>query len=444
MHTYENPVRVDFVRGDYTGLEIPAHSDALCGAAGASFLTEAFHHFGSLPADNRVVRITRAESFPGGNSGHKLAFSVEYAHHASDLHRDLFVKFSRDFSDPFRDRRRNELEAEVRLATLSRHPQFPVHVPKAYFADFQHASDTGLLITQQIAFGQGAIEPLHRKCMDHLLPEPLTYYRAILTALADLAAAYKAGRLSPQVEQLFPFDLETAVAADPIAYDEPQLRERTERYRAFGTAHPQLLPANVTTPEFVDRLGREAVRFLRHERTIKRFLHADRDYIALCHYNGNIDNAWFWRDARGGLQCGLLDWGRVRPMNVAYSIWGSLCAGDLQLWDLHLDELIQLFVDELHRQGGPLLQVAEIKLHLHLYVATMGLATMIDVPRLILTRVPHVGGASGPRDPILERDTVARGFLQVFSAFLNLWQSQDFGASLDCMLQRLGLPDDAH
>ena len=59
------------------------------------------------------------------------------------------------------------------------------------------------------------------------------------------------------------------------------------------------------TPQFIARLEREAVRFLRHEATIKRFLHADRDFIALCHYNTNIDNAWFWRDrpARSNADC---------------------------------------------------------------------------------------------------------------------------------------------
>ena len=135
-----------------------------------------------------------------------MFLSVEYAQSEPGLHTDLFVKFSRDFSDAFRDRRRHELEAEVRLAALSRLPAFPINVPAAYFADFNHESGTGLLITQRIAFGSGGIEPLRPKCMDHELDDPLAYYRATVTALARLAAAHKSGRLSPQVEALFPFD----------------------------------------------------------------------------------------------------------------------------------------------------------------------------------------------------------------------------------------------
>src|SRR5579864_7945608 len=165
MH-YEDPVPLDFVRGDTTGLAIPAHGGALR-AAGEAFLTEAFRNFGSLAPNERVVRITRFEPFHGGNSGHKLLLSVEYAHAQPTLHTDLFVKFSRDFADSFRDRRRHELEAEVRLAALSRLPGFPINVPTAYFADCERESGTGILITQRIAYGSGNIEPLRSKCMDH-------------------------------------------------------------------------------------------------------------------------------------------------------------------------------------------------------------------------------------------------------------------------------------
>ena len=53
MVVYDDPERLDFVRGDETGLEIPAHGEALL-AAGETFLTQAFRTFGSIAADNRV------------------------------------------------------------------------------------------------------------------------------------------------------------------------------------------------------------------------------------------------------------------------------------------------------------------------------------------------------------------------------------------------------
>jgi hypothetical protein len=433
MH-YDDPIRVDFVRGEATGLSIPAHENALR-AAGERFLTDAFHKFGSLSLDNRVARITRFEPFAGGNSGHKLLLTVDYAHAEAGLHTDLFVKFSRDFDDAFRDRRRYELEAEVRLAALSRMPGFPIHVPAAYFADFHHESGTGILITQRIDFGVGDIEPLHPKCMDHELDEPLAYYRTIVTTLARLAAAQKPGPFASQVHSLFPFDPEVAAAEDPIPWDEQQMRELVARYADFAARCPRLLPAHLTTPQFIARLERDAVRVVHHEAVIKRFLHADRDYIALCHYNANIDNAWFWRDSAHVLQCGLLDWGRVRQMNVAYGLWGSLCGANLAIWDTHFEELLSLFAAELHTHGGPKLDTAKLKLHLHFYAATMALPVMIQAPALLFSRLPEAANADGPLDPVFHKNEMVRSFLHVFTTTLNLWQTQDIGASLDQLLQ---------
>jgi hypothetical protein len=432
----KNPVLLDFVRGDSTGLAIPAHCAALR-AAGEGFLTDAFRKFGSLSPDNRISWITRLEPCHAGSTGEKLILSVDYAHAHPGLPTDLFVKFSRDFADAFRDRRRHELAAEIRLAALSRLSAFPINVPAAYFADFHSESGTGILITERIAFGSGGIEPHRPKCMDHELADSLAYYRAIILALARLAAAHRSGRLSPQIDSLFPFDPEAAAAEDPIPYGEPQLRELVARYSAFAASCPQLLPASLAAPPFIARFEREAAGFLRHEAAIKRFLHADPDFIALSHFNGNIDNAWFWRDRSGALQCGLLDWQRARQMNVTYALWGALCGASLEIWDRHLEELVELFTGELHAQGGPRLDVAELKLHLDLYVATIGLAGLIETPRLVLSRLPEAADANGPLDPVFRKSEAARSFLHIFTAFLNLWQSHDFGASLNRVLERV-------
>jgi hypothetical protein len=271
--------------------------------------------------------------------------------------------------------------------------------------------------------------------MDHELADPLAYYKVIVSTLARLAAAQKIGLLAPQVDELFPFDPATAAADLPIPLNEWQLRERVARYAAFAASCPQLLPANISTPQFIARLEHDAVRFLRHESTIKHFLHANRDFIALCHWNTNIDNAWFWRDDSGDLKCGLLDWGMVRQMNVAYAFWGGVCGASLDIWDKHLDELLAVFIGELHASGGPKLDAKQFRLHLDLSVAMLGLSLMMDVPSLILSRLPEAVNASDPLDPIMHRNEVARSFLHVFTAFLYLWETHDFGASLDRLLE---------
>jgi hypothetical protein len=428
---------MDFVPGDATGVTLPAHPEAL-DEVGAEFLTEAFRAFGSMSADNAVTRITAVEPCDAGNSGRKLFLAVEYEKPDAALHTGLFVKLSRDFADAFRDRRRYELEAEVRFAALSRLPAFPVHVPKPYFADFNHATGSGILITQRIAFGEAGLEPLRAKCMDHTIPNALEHYKATVTALARLAAAQNAGRLSPDLERLFPFDAAVAAAELPITLDARQMRERVAQIGALIARSPQLFPSAVTAPAFIARLERDTLALLGHEAEFRRFLHADPRFVALTHWNSNIDNAWFWRDESGVLQCGLLDWGMVRQMNLAYGIWGGLSAADGAMLEAHLDELLILFTRELAAHGGPELPLDFLALHFDLSLAVIGLALMMDLPLLIETRLPEAAGACGPHDPLLRRDSVVHGFLHVTTNFLDLWARRDFGASLDRILEVSG------
>ena len=429
------PPDADFVRGDATGLEVPAHPDALRDKP-EERLTRLFRAYGSLAPDNRIIRVTRFAPFAGGNSGLKLVVSVEYEKQEPGLHTDLFAKFSRDFSDPFRDRRRYELDGEIRLAELSRHPAFPVTVAKPYFADFNHETGTGVLITERIAYGEGSIEPLHRKCMDRLLADPLEYYRATVSALARLAAAQKQGSLSPQLELLFPFDAAAAAADIAIPWDAGAMREKVAAWAGFVADCPQLFPANIAAAAFFERLERDALRFLEHETQVRRFLHADPDLIALCHWNSNIDNAWFWRDAAGALHCGLLDWGMVRQMNLAYGLWGGLSASDGSFLAGHLDGLLGHFAAQLAAHGGPNIEPDDLGLHFDLSLALLGLALMMDTPALVTSRLPAIRDAAGPHDPLLAQEKVVHGFLHVSTNFLDLWERRNLGASLDRMLAR--------
>jgi len=430
--------RIDFVRGDATGILIPAHGEALR-AGGEAFLTEAFQAFGALAPDNRIARIIRLDKCPGGSTGEKFFLSVEYAERQTDLHTDLFVKFSRDFADPIRDSRgKFEMESETRFAAISRLPEFPIKVPAAYFADYHHESCTGLLITERIGFGSGLIEPHRQKCRDHELGDPLPYYQAILKALARIAAAHRSGRLSPDITAMFPYERRAAAAGNSISYDEPRLTELVADYASFAAQCPQLLPETISSPHFIAKFARESVRLLRHEAKIRRFLQSNPDLIALCHWNANIDNAWFWREPSGGLACGLMDWGRAGQMNLAFSLWGCLSGAGLQIWDRHLDDLLTLFTNELHENGGPRLEIAELMLHLRFYAALMGLSYFMESPARIRYRLPNFANASGPLDPLFQRNETARNQLHILSVVLNLWQTRDFGASLDRFLSRDG------
>jgi hypothetical protein len=424
------PETADTVRGDACGIAIPAHPQAL-ERAGAAWLTEAFRAYGAIAPDNAVTAITRCAPCLAGNSGEKLLLSVAYARPQPGLHTDLFVKFSRHFGDAFRDRRRHELAGEVRLAGLSRLPAFPIPVAKPYFADFDRETGTGLLITQQIAFGEGGIEPLRPKNLDHELANPLAYYSATITALARLAAAHQSGRLSPQADEAFPFDADAAMAELAIPYDRAALLGKVEAIGGFVASHPWLLTDAASPADFIARFERDALRLLDRQAAVQRFLYADPRFIALTHWNTHIDNAWFWRDGTGVLQCGLLDWGMVRQMNFAIGLWGGLSGAMPRFLERHLADLLALFVGELRANGGPPIETGELRLRFDLSVAMIGLALLADAPALVRARLPEIAEATSLTDPILRTNQVGNGFLHTFAAFLAVWAQADFAASLE-------------
>ena len=218
-----------WVTGDHFGLPIPADPAALH-SGGAAFLTEAFRISGALDAGNTVKRISQFDEFPGGSTGRKVLLTVEY--HKPGTHTNLFVKFSRDFDDPIRDRGKTQMESEVLFASLSREPGFPITVPATQFADYHRDTGTGLLISERIQHGANGIERQYHKCLDYEMPEPLDHYRALVSALGRLVGGHRSGRI-PAGDQ-FPVDMQTAQVGERAPISPEKLDRRLGQLAAFA------------------------------------------------------------------------------------------------------------------------------------------------------------------------------------------------------------------
>ncbi|WP_242123397.1 hypothetical protein [Sphingobium sp. Sx8-8] len=418
---------MDWARGDIFGLDFPAHLEALK-MGGPEFLTRAFRASGVLGRDNRVTRITDLQQWMLGGTGVKALLSVAYERDSPHLTRELFVKFSRNFQDRVRDGGRHHMPPEVRLANLSRDPDFPIAVPRCFYADIQQDTLTGILITERIAYGQDVIEPHHPKCMDQILPEPVAHYSTLISNLARLPGAHKSGRLGSAVEHLFPFELDMLIARRP-RLEAPLLGKRIDRLAEFILRYPHLVPAHIADRVFLRDFCAAAPLVVEQQEDVWRFLHSRPEMIALCHMNANIDNAWFWRDPDGVLRAGLIDWGSVGQMPVAASIWGCIGAAEPEMHDRHLDELLELFIAEYACAGGPLLDRHQLARHLELHVM-MSALHMTTAPPAILREVPDPGAAADRYDPVFTTNETARVQLKVTISLLNMWASRDLGRHL--------------
>ncbi|WAJ42573.1 hypothetical protein OK015_14890 [Mycobacterium sp. Aquia_216] len=420
-----------WVTGDQSGLTFPADPASLR-EGGARFLTDAFRASGVLAKSNAVSGITDFVEIRGGSTGRKVALSVEYDSAAAGLHTDLFVKFSRDIDNPVRDRGKTQMEPEVRFASLSRAPGFPIAVPSSLFGDYQRESGTGILITERIQFGANGIERQYHKCLDYEMPEPLEHYRALLSALARLAGTHRSGRLPAAQTAHFPVDVQAATVGERAPLSVQKLERRVNQLAEFADSHPGLLPASAGSPEFLARLRDDVPRVAQHEDAITRRLADDADYVALCHWNANIDNAWFWRGTDNVLRCGLMDWGCVSQMNLGMALWGAMSGAETDLWDVHLDDLLESFATEYARHGGPRLDPARLRRHTLLYAAAMGVAWLLDVPALIRKRFDIV--PSTRKDPRIRDDESVRAPLQMLSNLLSAWERYRLGDLLDAAL----------
>lgn len=406
------------------GVRFPADPETLR-AAGPEFLTAALRSFGALSCDNAVTRVTRFEPVTGGSTGRKALLDVQYRYPGA-LPTELFAKFSRDLDNPERDHGRTQMESEVRFAQLSRGSDFPVPVPRPMFAAYAADSGTGVLLTERISFDNNGIERPYDKCADFTMDDQLGHYRALLVAVARLAGAHRAGRLDAASVDVLRPDMQQISVGARIAPTPQRLARRVSGLSEFAATYPGLLPNNVRSTEFLARMRTDLPRLHAAEPAIWAELD-DPELVALCHWNANVDNAWFWRDDDGPLQCGLMDWGAVGQMNVAMAIWGSLCSAETSLWNAHFDELLASFGAEFHRCGGPRIASERLRRHVLLYAAVMGITWLLDVPRYVMG-VPGLHAGSTPRDPAIAEVESVRCRLLMMTNVLNLWATYDFGA----------------
>lgn len=415
-----------WVTGDIYGLSLPAEPEGLL-EGGPDFLTRAFRAFGAMSPDNSVVSIKDSDAFFGGGSGRKMMLTVEYEFAEPNLPEQLFVKFSRNFYNELWDSARFMMVSEARLANLARVPGFPVTVPRAQFADVDSTTGTGLTITECIPYGRDGVEPLHLKCMDYTVANVLEHYKTILGELARLSGAHRSGRLAAEFDQYFPYSPEKALESATISISEEKLLQRAHKLFDFMGKHPQLFPDNVRTPELHETFIHDIPDLIAKTDVISKILCGNPDFVAFAHWNANIDNCWFWRDDAGELHCGFIDWGNAGPMSVARAICGSIGSGDPEIWNEHLDELLQWFISEYSAHGGPSLDLDELRLHVLLHSVVGAVAFGMGAPVALRREIDDLDSVTSYRDDCFLEHENSRIQLHGARKFLDLWQTYRLG-----------------
>jgi hypothetical protein len=263
--------------------------------------------------------------------------------------------------------------------------------------------------------------------MDYTVPEPLEHYKAILKGLAKLSGTHRGGRLSPDFDKKLPYNRERASAVFAIRTPEEKLIQRANRMFDFIGRYPRLFPEHVRAPEFREQFIRDIPDLVAAEGRIREVLYGNPDFIAFAHWNANIDNCWFWRDAQGILQCGFLDWANAGQISVAQSVRGAISGAEPFIWNDHLDELLTVFIEEYASQGGPRLSLDDLRLHNLLIVAVSGVAYSMGAPIAIERDIEDIDAIESYQDDCFRKHENARIQLHMMTKMLNVWQTRKLG-----------------
>eukprot|EP00404_Azadinium_spinosum_P009453 CAMPEP_0180539804 /NCGR_PEP_ID=MMETSP1036_2-20121128/67094_1 /TAXON_ID=632150 /ORGANISM="Azadinium spinosum, Strain 3D9" /LENGTH=307 /DNA_ID=CAMNT_0022554589 /DNA_START=168 /DNA_END=1088 /DNA_ORIENTATION=+ len=262
----------------------------------------------------------------------------------------------------------------------------PVKIPKFYFGDISNETSNFIFITGALPFMDHGcsssyfsrpcklnrqplkpyeLEGPYDKCIDWTLrgvnergTDGSEYYYLMLRVVGQIAGCYKAGKFGSHEVLNQCFDnfatrpVET-FGINPWGCSGNPVNQFNTMFKVFhGFLHdtaPKIFPAFCHTPEFNDKFRRTMYQLNANLAETNWWRCRNHDNIALSHMNLNVDNAFFFLDEKGELDCGALDFGPMAAKDI--QLWSTLYCGDWDTLNAHA------------KYGGPTLDHAATKVN---------------------------------------------------------------------------------
>lgn len=404
MEALENEAKT--AKGKIYGMDFPWNQSTLV-EMGARWLTKAYHKAQSIPSEVQVTKVKNVKPYIGGGACAKLVWDVEYDRKCQGIQTGMFAKIPFSMDPETRSDRMAQSVATFQAGELGEinvsrllEATLPFKIPKYYYGDFSNETTNWILITERIAFSPWSkkklqpfdIEPPYEKMMDwNLRGDPSEYYFELMRVGGRMAGHYKAGKLASIDQMDVPFgnlhlEYKKAKATDlPAEWTGLQPGEFNAKIRLgcdfISTVAKNLFPEDERTPEFVDKYKNILVTVNAYKQEILWYSNIDEDYCAWAHGNLNVDNSYFWRDAEGKLEAGVLDLnGSVG--SLGQKLWWWLYGCEPDFLAANADDLLQCFIDSYHQEGGPLIKLKELKMHFILAAMDQGVGLLGAVPQI--------------------------------------------------------------
>mmetsp|Transcript_59363 Transcript_59363/g.133752 ORF Transcript_59363/g.133752 Transcript_59363/m.133752 type:complete len:667 (-) Transcript_59363:79-2079(-) len=382
------------------GLDFPWSEDKLA-EFGPKWLTQAFHAAGTLDMSNRVTRIFLEQKIKitAGNNAGKFLFEVKYLKKHPTLHTRLFAKVPFAMTPATKtDRLSSSVYkqpmdlCEIQTYRLME-ASLPMKTPKFYYGDISNETSNFILITERIPFEEihgrkktqlapYEVEGPYDKCMDWQLRERSgssvkEYYLLLMDMAGRIAGQHKSGRMGseeflgetltkppggPDNPMAFGFNPAGSSGENPSSYK----RKLESAVKFISETAKVVFPSYTRDPEFLKRWQDTMLTWCAYSGEVEYYKCSTWEYVAVGHNNLNIDNAYFWRDAEGNLDCGIIDWGGFGQSCLGHKIYWCLNCSDFENIKENLDDFVDVFVEAYSRCGGPSLDRAVVLMHIHL------------------------------------------------------------------------------
>jgi len=372
-------------KGILYGLNFP-WTEAKLIEFGPEWLTQAFWKAGTLEKDNRVMKIIPEEKIKitAGNNAGKFLFEVQYQRNRANLHTKLFAKVPFVMTPATKTDRLSSsvYKQPMDLCEIQTYRLFedllPVKTPKLYFGDISNETSNFILITERIPFVEvGGLrkkkEPLnpyeiegpYDKCMDvQLRGSSKEYYLLLMVQSGRIAGYHKAGKMgsedfvsanlskppgSPDNPMAFGMNAFGCSGEAPKSY----VKKLDTAVKFFGATAKVVFPEYAPTEAFQKKYRDTMLLWNVYAMELEYYKCSNLDYVALGHVNLNIDNAYFWRDDAGTLDCGVIDWGGFGVSSVGRKVYWILNCSDFENIRDNLDDYMDAFITSYRESGGP-------------------------------------------------------------------------------------------
>lgn len=416
--------------GDIYGLPFPQTAAQMTSADfGADWFTKAFHAAGTLPKDNKVTKLIRAQelSIDGyqkdGGSAMKCRITVEYEKPSPELHTELFAKYTYDPAREIAGQMAigQDDYAEVQINAVGVH-LFPHRSPQYYYGDICRENTAYLIITESIPYGAHdgrdfkpyEILPGCGKCQDYLLESPAEMYFAIFRSMGRMAAWDKLGRFDSFLgagmawtrDQYLVSNKPPVLSKDNIGMTKSVVGGVIDKTIDFFTRWcVKMAPPQLQDQQALTRAKAELLEMSPWFKDMSgSFQMNDSNFTAAVHQNLQADNAWFWRDEYNDISCGILDFGGFGRSQFCVRWLGCLSGADTETLLAHEEGIIKCFVDEYYRCGGPSIDLDETVLRWRLALITYCYDCYTYVERSVYKETPfeEFTKFTGPLDPAFQ------------------------------------------